>query len=143
MKITLNWTVSGSNQPASFVLADSPAAVPLTNLRINATRAIQEAQWFRATARQFFDRGNRASIITFDTTRSFPDQVSAESFLLMHETQFPGQFNVTFQAGPGSGISVSRYLKNAVVQSVASSMTGCTTRHSYRISGGVMSTTPS
>jgi hypothetical protein len=140
MKITLSWTLPGTNQPASFVLADSPAAIPLANLRLNAARSIQEAQLFRATARQFFDRGNRACVITFDTTRAFPDQVSAESFLLMHETQFPGQFNVTFQAGPGTGVTVSRCLKNAVVQSVSSSLTGCTTRHSYRISGGVITT---
>jgi hypothetical protein len=143
MKITLTWTPSGSSQPTSFVLADSPANIPLTNFKINGSRNIQEAQFFRATARSFYDRGNRKTEITFDTTRLFTNQVSAESFILMHETQFPGQFLVTFTAGvSGAGSTASRYLKNAVVESVASSLTGCTTKHSYRITGGVMATNP-
>ena len=143
MKITLTWIPSGAAQPTSFVLADSPATIPLTNFKVNGSRTIQEAQFFRATARSFYDRGNRKTEITFDTTRQFADQVSAESFILMHETQFPGQFLVTFMAGVSGGpATASRYLKNAVVQSVASSLIGCTTKHSYRITGGVMSTTP-
>ena len=125
------------------MLADSPAAIPLANFRINGSRNIQEAQFFRATARQFYDRGNRRTEITFDTTRLFADQVSAESFILLHETQFPGTFLAAFQAGvSGGAATATRYMKNAVVEAVASSISGCTTRHSYKISGGVMSTTP-
>jgi hypothetical protein len=143
MKITLTWTPSGASQPTNFVLADSPASIPLTLFRINGSRRIQEAQFFRATASQFYDRGNRKTEITFDTTRQFADQVTAESFILLHETQFPGQFLATFMAGrSGAGATASRYLQNATVESVASSLTGCTTRHSYRITGGVMATTP-
>jgi hypothetical protein len=143
MKITLTWTPSGSSLPTSFVLADSPANIPLTNFKINGSRAIQEAQFFRATTRSFYDRGNRKTEITFDTTRLFTSQVAAETFILMHETQFPGQFNVAFMAGISGGSSTaSRYLQNAIVESVASSLTGCTTRHTYKISGGVMSLSP-
>lgn len=143
MKITLTWVTTGSSQPTNFVLADSPAAIPMTNFRINGTRNIQEAQFFRANARQYYDRGNRKTEVSFDTTRLFADQVSAESFILLHETQFPGQFNVAFVAGvTGGPATASRYLKNAVVESVGSATSGCTTKHSYRISGGVMSTSP-
>jgi hypothetical protein len=143
MKITLTWTPSGASQPTSFVLADSPANIPLTNFKVNGSRNLQEAQFFRATARQYYDRGNRRTEISFDTTRLFPDQVSAESFILLHETQFPGQFLATFTAGVSGGpATASRYLKNAVVESVASALTGCTTKHSYRLTGGVMTTTP-
>lgn len=143
MKITLTWTPNGGTQPTSFVLADSPSPVPMTNFRINGSRAVQEAQFFRANARTFYDRGNRRTEITFETTRQFADQVSAESFILLHETQFPGQFLATFMAGrSGGGSTASRYLKNAVVEAVSSSLVGCTTKHSYRITGGVMSTTP-
>jgi hypothetical protein len=143
MKITLTWVPTGGTQPTGFVLADSPANIPLQNFRINGTRAIQEAQFFRAATRSFYDRGNRKTEITFETTRLFSDQVSAESFILLHETQFPGQFLATFTAGvSGGSATASRYLKNAVVESVASSISGCTTRHSYRITGGVMATTP-
>lgn len=143
MKITLTWTPTGSSLPTNYVLADSPASIPLTNFKINGSRLIQEATFFRATSRSFYDRGNRKTDVTFDTTRNFADQVSAESFILTHETQFPGKFLVTFMAGrSGAGSTASRYLKNAVVESVASSLTGCTTKHSYRITGGVMTTTP-
>jgi len=143
MKITLTWTPAGATQPTSFVLADSPAAIPLTNFRINGSRLLQETTLFRATGRTFYDRGNRKTEITFDTTRSWPDQTTAESFILLHETQFPGRFLATFMAGrSGAGATANRYLKNAVVESVGSSLTGCTTRHSYRIAGGVMQTSP-
>jgi hypothetical protein len=143
MKITLTWTPGGSGQPTSFVLADSPAAIPMKNFRINGSRNIQEAQFFRATARVFYDRGNRKTEVTFETSREFTDRVSAESFILLHATQFPGVFLAAFQAGiSGAGATASRYLKNAAVESVSSSLIGCTTMHSYRITGGVMALTP-
>jgi hypothetical protein len=132
MKITLG----------NFALADSPDPVPMQNFRINGSRNIQEAQFFRAIARSFYDRGNRKTEVTFETSRVFNSQLDAESFILMHETQFPGQGLVTFVAGASGKGTASRYLKNAVVESVSSSLTGCTTRHSYRITGGVMTTTP-
>jgi hypothetical protein len=132
LKITLN----------NFVLADSPDPVPMTNLRINGSRNIQEAQFFRAIARMFYDRGNRKTEVSFDTTRLFADQLSAESFLLMHETQFPGRGLVTLIAGQPGKQTASRYLVNAVVESVQSGLSGCTTKHSYRITGGVMQTSP-
>ncbi len=139
MKIVIVSNVPNS-QP--FTLADSPDPVPMTNFRINGSRNVQEAQFFRATARQFYDRGNRKTEVTFDTARVFNSQLDAESFALMHETQFPGSGLVTFIAGVSGRGTASRYLKNAVVESVSSAISGCTTRHSYRITGGVMSTTP-
>jgi primosomal replication protein N len=141
MKVTLTWTVPGT-LGSSFVLADSPSPVPMVNFRINGSRNVQEAQFFRASAREFYDRGNRKTEVTFETSRVFGSQLDAESFILMHETQFPGQGLVTFLAGASGRATASRYLQNAVVEAVASSLSGCTTRHSYRISGGIMQTTP-
>ena len=96
---------------------------------------------FRATGKTFYDRGNRKTEITFETTRLQASQQAAEQFVLDHETMFPGQFLVTFNSGAGS-TATRRFLKNAVVESVSSKTKGCTTYHSYRIAGGVMSTTP-
>jgi hypothetical protein len=63
--------------------------------------------------------------------------------MLLHETQIPGQALATFTAGrSGAGATASRFLKNAVVETISSSLIGCTTKHSYRITGGVMSTSP-
>jgi hypothetical protein len=128
MKITLN----------NFVLADSPDPVPMTNLRINGARLVQEAAFLRAVARGQFDRGNRRTEIMFETTRLFKSQLEAETFLLEHETNVPGSGLLVFVAGQKGKSTATRYLKNAVVESVSSAMTGCTTRHSYRIVGGVM-----
>jgi hypothetical protein len=150
MKIVLTWTPFGATQPTSYVLADSPAHIPVTNFKINGTRLIQEAAFFRSNAKSFYDRGNRKTEITFDTTRSFPDQNTAETFVFMHETQFPsqtqnpGQFLVTLTAGPaGAGATTNRYLKNATLETVTSSLMGCTTKHSYKLTGGAMATSPS
>ena len=133
MKITLG----------NFTLADSPSAIPLANLRINGSRLIQQARLFRAIAIQCYDRGNHRTEITFDTTRSFPDQVAAEKFLLDHETQFPGRGLVTFVAGRPGSPTATRYLPNATVDSVHSSLRGCTTFHSYRITGGQLQSSAS
>jgi hypothetical protein len=143
MKITLTWTPPGASVASNFVLADSPAVVPITNFRINGGRILQQAQFFRADAAKYYDRGNRHTTVSFETTRQFPDATGAETFVLMHETQFPGQFLVIFTAGRGgSSANSSRYLANAVVESVSTAIIGCTTRHSYRITGGTMSTSP-
>jgi hypothetical protein len=132
VKITLN----------NFVLADSPDPVPMTNLRINGSRLVQEAVFLRAVARGEYDRGNRRTEITFDVTRLFKTQLEAETFLLEHETNVPGQGLLVFVAGQKGKSTATRYLKNAVVEALSSGMMGCTTRHSYLIVGGVMKIAP-
>jgi len=127
----------------NFVLADSPDPVPISNLRIACAGNVQAAQFFRAAAAQFYDRGNQKTEITFDTTQLWPNQLAAESYLLMLRTMFPTTGLVTFIAGVKGTQTASRYLRNAVVQNLQSSMLGaCTTRHSFKISGGIMQTSP-
>jgi hypothetical protein len=127
----------------NFVLADSPDPIPLTNLRITGSGNVQPVQFFRATAMQFYDRGNQKTEISFDTTQLWPNQLAAESYILMLRTMFPTTGLVTFVAGVKGTQTASRYLLNAVVQNLQSSMMGaCTTKHSFRISGGIMQTTP-
>ena len=107
----------------------------MTDLRINGSRVVQEEQLYNADARVFFDRANRKTEITFNTTRLFTAQGDAESFMLLHEAQFAvAQGTVSFV-----GATVTTTLANAVVETVSSAMIGCTTRHSYRIVGGIMS----
>ena len=137
----MTWTPSGG-APTSFTLADSPGVVPYTGLTINGSRSIQTDPVVRGQSPVFSDRRNRQTEVTFNTTRLFADVPTAEAFLLTHETMFPdGQrFLVTFLSGNGTTAG-AKYLKNAVVQSVQSGVSGATTRHSYRIVGGVMTTT--
>jgi hypothetical protein len=127
----------------NFVLADSPDPIPMTNLRIAGSGNVQPAQFFRAAQMQFYDRGNQKTEISFDTTQLWPNQLAAESYILMLRTLFPATGLVTFVAGVKGTQTASRYLLNAVVQNLSSSMMGaCTTKHSFRISGGIMQTTP-
>ena len=82
----------------NFVLADSPDPIPLTNLRITGSGNVQPAQFFRAAATQFYDRGNQKTEVSFDTTQLWPNQLAAETYILMLRTMFPTQGLVTFVA---------------------------------------------
>jgi len=137
----MTWSATGTSAATSFTLVDSPGIVPYTNLSISASRSIQRDNVVRARQPVFSDRRNRSTEVTFNTTRLFADPPTAEAFLMMHETMFPdGQrFLVTFQSGNGVAVA-SKYLANAVVQSIQSTISGATTRHSYRITGGVFTT---
>lgn len=143
MTITFTWaSTTDGIAVGTFVLAQSPDPIPMTNLKVNGSRLIQKADLFRATAGSSYDRGNRRTEVTFETTRLFADQQTAETFLLQHETMFPGTGLVNFTSGSGSG-TFNCYLIAAVVETVQSAISGCTTKHSYKISGGVMSLTSS
>ena len=60
----------------------------------------------------------------------------------MLRTMFPTRGLVTFVAGIKGQQTASRYLVNATVQNVQSALTGWTTKHSFRITGGMMQTSP-
>jgi hypothetical protein len=126
----------------NFVLADSPDPIPMTNFRVNGASNVQEAQFFRAAARAFYDRGNQKTEITFDTTQVWTSQLAAENYVLMLRTMFPTQGTVQFVAGVKGQQTASRYLLNAIVTNLQCSIAGWTTRQSFRISGGIMQTTP-
>lgn len=126
----------------NFTLADSPDPVPMTNFRITGSGNIQEAQFFRAAARSFYDRGNQKTEITFDTSQVWTSQLAAENYVLLLRTMFPTQGLVTFIAGTKGQQTASRYLLNATVQNVQSSVLGFTSKHSFRVTGGVMKTSP-
>ena len=59
------------NAATPVTLADSPANIPMTNLRLNGEALTQEVLLFRAPAASFLDRGNRKTEITFEATRGF------------------------------------------------------------------------
>jgi hypothetical protein len=149
MKLTLTWTVSGATN-GTFTLIDSPDPIPYSNFQINDTRLIQEAQFFRGFARRNYDRGNLKTEISFDTTQKFNSQAQAEEYILMHGTSFPvlnsgagfGPFLVTIVAGVvGGGSTLTRFLKNAALETTHRSLMGCTGKFSYRITGGAMTKT--
>ena len=124
------------NASTPVTLADSPANVPMTNFRLNGEAVLQEVQLFRAPGLSFQDRGNRRTEISFEVSRLLGSQQAAEEFLLLHDVALQGNADVVITEADGTTV---RYLRSAVVKSQSSQM-GCTVRTSYRISGGLLTT---
>lgn len=133
----------------NIIIVDSPDKIPYTNFRVNGTRQIQEARFFRSASPRFYDRGNVVNEISFDTTQQWPDQASAEVFLLNLYAQFPplnpspaapgsGPFLVTIIGGSG-GATQKRLMRNAAIEAVNAQIMGQTTKQTYRIRGGAFS----
>lgn len=116
----------------SITLADSPATIPMTNLRVNGTNIVQEIALYAATAEAVADRGNEKTEVSFDTTRLFSSAAAAEDFILKHKANLRGNATLKFTESDGSTIM---NLLNAAVVSVQSAISGFTTKHSYRITG--------
>ncbi len=115
--------------------------VGVTRLRFRVDRKIQVAEIFRAAEVLTFDRGNRKTTVTFEVSQTFPDQESADSFVLEQETNLPSTGVVTFTAFKPNGQKVVRYLANGKIQShELVEQIGATTRYQYTIVGGDIQT---
>lgn len=125
------------NAATPVTLADSPANVPMTNLRLNGEAIAQEVPLFRAPAVSYLDRGHRRTEITFAVTRGFSTPQLAEDFLLQHDVALQGNADILIIEADGTTL---RYLRNAIVRSQSSAV-GCTIKTSYRLQGGLLTTT--
>ncbi len=125
------------NAATPVTLADSPANVPMTNLRLNGEAVTQEVPLFRAPAVAILDRGNRRTEITFAVTRGFGTPQLAEDFLLQHDVALQGNADILITEADGTTL---RYLRNATAKSQSSQL-GCTIKTSYRLTGGLITTT--
>lgn len=124
-----------------FVACDSPGNTNLMDYAVNGEQVFQEAQFFRATERAFYDRGNQKTIVTFQVSRVWPDRLTAESYVYFYNTLFPRIGLVSFDSIVGSA-GKSSYLIIAAIHPANSKLMGCTTHHQHRIEGGIMSNTP-
>ena len=115
---------------------------PVFNLTINGTRLVQTVAGLRAEDIRHFDRGNRETVISFSTYREHKNVEDAHAFALIHETEAPTQGLLVLTANFGSKV-VKRWVENAVLPKVLSTVVGIVTFHSYEIrGGGVLSTEP-
>lgn len=109
-------------------------------LRVNAQQIIQEVDFFRAVARQFYPRGNTATIVSFSVTRSFETQRLADAFLLTHHNDLPPSGDVFFYCGDDTDQQIIT-LTGAVVDAIEDgSELGTSVRYTYALRGGVFST---
>jgi hypothetical protein len=147
VKITFIWTPSGSVNVTRFTVCDTfnvtaPAVTTagLVNYQVNGEQMVQEAKFFRAIARQFYARGNEKTVVTFEVSWGFPDIVTAEAWLNFYNTKYPRQCLVQFTSSY-AGKSANAYLQNAITHPAQSRLKGCTTYHTHRVEGGIMSLT--
>lgn len=141
MKITLTYTPTGGTQPTNAVLCDSPAKNNITGYSVNGEQLFQEATFFRALARQFYARGNEKTTVSFELSFVWPDIVTARMFVNFYNTTFPRIATAAFMESNGANSKTS-YLKNAAIYPATSKVQGCTTFHTHRIEGGIMSNSP-
>lgn len=137
MVITATWP-AGASPTSTLELAGTADGIPMTNLRVNGSRVIQDLLYFRANAQQEQDRLNRKTEVSFNATRVFTTPQAAEDFALQHEANMPQQLlDLKFVTA-----DATYYLASCALVSMASEVIGSTTRHSYTFRGGAIGTTP-
>ena len=125
----------------TYALCDGTRAggVGVTRLRFRVDRKIQVQEVFRASEVVTFDRGNRKTTVSFEVIQTFPDQESADVFVLTQEDNIPATGVVTFSATRPNGQKVVRYLaggkleRHELIEQI-----GITTRYQYTIVGGTI-----
>jgi len=125
----------------TFQLCDGTRSggIGVTRLRFRVQRKIQVSEVFRAEEVETFDRGNRETTVTFEISRTFPNQQAADVYVLQHEETVPATGIVTFTAYQPNGQKVVRYLADGKVrQHELVEQIGVTTRHQYTIIGGTI-----
>ncbi len=105
-------------------------------LTINGQRAIQQGNPLYAESITLYDQKRKTTVISFSVEREHPTIQDAELFILEHETEVPHRGLVTLMAFIGSGRTVERFLKNAVVEQMNGNQRGVRTTHTYTIRGG-------
>lgn len=109
-------------------------------LRVNGQQIIQEVEFFRAVAKQFYARGNRENSVSWSVTRSFGSQREADAFLFTHFNNLPNSGDVFIYCGSETDQQIIT-LPSAVLQAVAdASEIGTSVQVSYSIRGGLFRT---
>lgn len=134
----LKITITGGSGPdrKTAVLLDSPDPLPRHNLRVNGQRILQVANFARAEFVWVFDRGNRRTTLSWETTRQHADELEASVFALDHDAAVPAVGDVMIEISDGAS-TVTRYMADAGVEQVAMiEQIGATTRWGYGVTGG-------
>jgi hypothetical protein len=111
------------------------------DLTINGTRLVEESEFPRDDEPEFYDRGNRRTVIEFGVWRMFALESLAEVFMIQHDDDVPTVADVTLTA-EGAGNGAVRYYRQASVQTVDRKQKGVSVFTRYHIVGGVSSIQP-
>lgn len=122
-----------------FVLCDVGQLAPDT-LRINGRRVTQTAQRIRAAAAAVWNRLNTVTTISFSVVREHQDVLTAESFLIQHEVEIPQSGVVSFKCYNIGGSESVFYLDCGGLETTEASYIGCSTQHTYTLTGGRITT---
>lgn len=106
-------------------------------IRVNGQQITQEVEFFRAVARQFYARKNRASVVSFSVTRTHSSLREAEAFILTHYASLPDSGDVYFYCGTDSDQQIVT-LPGAVLDAAEDgAILGTSSRFTYNIRGGL------
>lgn len=109
-------------------------------LRVTSKRLVQQAAFLRASEMKTFDRGNHQTCVRFELVRRHASQEVASEYSLLHASQLEGcRGTARFVHEHPSG-ETTITLHHASISRVDSEVKGLTTRHSYELVGGKLST---
>lgn len=117
-------------------LADDNEDISRSNFTVNGERQLEVRRLFRATHVSLFDRGNRATVLAFDTKRIHEDPFEAIVWAMDHMEEVPiiGLVELTIS---WDGQVAKRWLQDAGVDLVGlPRQLGASTWQRYQITGG-------
>ena len=136
LKVTIT-TGTGSDLVRA-VLCDSPDPVPQANLRVNGQRVLQVVDLARAEWVTVRGRGNRRTLVSFETTELYDSEWEASVAILDRDAEVPETGLVEIVITDG-GRTVKRWMNGGGVESVQMlGRKGATVRWGYQLIGGEM-----
>lgn len=99
----------------------------------------QVVKYLRATSAKVFNRGNKATTVSFKVFRSHGTVQAAETFSNTHRAMLPDYGNFQAVSDDGSGkLNVTIVLPNALLKKCKVTYKGLTTVSEYQFSGGAL-----
>jgi hypothetical protein len=115
-------------------LAGDPQKSQASNLSVNGVRLEQLVEKIRADFIGLLDRKNVRHTITWEVTRIHANMQTSEAFVLDHPGAVMGPDTFTFEFSTGSRVTTG------FLNAVTCKQTGLTTRHSYTLICGAITT---
>lgn len=122
----------------SFTLIQGGAESP-EDLEVNAECLLQVAEGVRASAPKAFNRGNRATTLKFQITRTYASAGAAEQALFEHPGEIPTEGDITITCEPGGESATVITLSDATVHAFAARQIGLSIQWRYTITAGAVS----
>lgn len=145
MKIHLTDSDGNVHWLAGHDVAPECARGSAYGFRHRGNRLLQENQYARGVAGDFFDRGNFTTELSFSARRTFDTTGEALLFIADYDRATPreGLLTQLIENPSENGGFEKRYLAGAVVDPPEMSATGCTVDMTFTVRGtGTVTATP-